>query len=303
MSLNKQIWVKQIMNGFYPDRSFLNKVVSFNDFVEGDTLHIPSAGIDPEVLINNTTYPIPIVSREDTDNEITLDLFETQNTYIRRPEAIEYSYDKLESVIYQHRSTLQASTSKKAAHAFAPLKDTDKTPVILTSGEITNGRKRMTFEDLLRLKERFDNALIPLEDRYIILHPSHVTDLLLEDVKLFKQLTDIVDGEPMRFAGFGCYQFPFMPTYSEIDNVLTKIPFDETQSDNFASVAFQAKEVMKADGEIHMYSRYDDPEERATIVGFDKRFIAMPIRNMGIGAIVSATVEQSENEENGDDTE
>lgn len=66
---------------------------------------------------------------------------------------------------------------------------------------------------MLALKERFDDALIPLEDRYIILHPRHVTDLLLEDVKLFKELTDIKDGEPMKFAGFGCYQFPFMPTY------------------------------------------------------------------------------------------
>ena len=44
---------------------------------------------------------------------------------------------------------------------------------------------------------------------------------------------------------------------------------------------------MKADGEIHLYSRYDDPEQRGTIVGFDKRFIATPLRNKGIGAIVS----------------
>jgi hypothetical protein len=45
---------------------------------------------------------------------------------------------------------------------------------------------------------------------------------------------------------------------------------------------------MKADGEIYMYIRENDPEQRGTIVGFDKRFIAVPIRNKGIGAIVSA---------------
>ena len=44
---------------------------------------------------------------------------------------------------------------------------------------------------------------------------------------------------------------------------------------------------MKADGDIYMYSRVDDPEERATIVGFDKRFIAVPIRGKWIGAIIS----------------
>ena len=44
---------------------------------------------------------------------------------------------------------------------------------------------------------------------------------------------------------------------------------------------------MKADGQVHMYARLDDPEERGAIVGFDKRFIALPIRNKGVGAIVS----------------
>ena len=58
---------------------------------------------------------------------------------------------------------------------------------------------------------------------------------------------------------------------------------------NFASFAFYMDEVMKADGDIFMYSKENDPEERATIVGFDKRFVCMPIRNKGVGAIVSAS--------------
>lgn len=212
MALNKQVWINQIKEGFYPERSFLKKVEDFTDLVDNDMLHFPSAGIDPKVLINNSTYPIKIVGREDEDNAILLDKFETENTLVRRPDAIEYSYDKLDSVIRQHRSTLQTTAARKAAHAFAPSKDTNETPLVLTTGAAARGRKRITFEDLLALKERFDDALIPLEDRYIILHPRHVTDLLLEDVKLFKELTDIKDGEPTKFAGFGCYQFPFMPT-------------------------------------------------------------------------------------------
>lgn len=289
MALNKQVWINQIKEGFYPDRSFLSKVIDLTGDVDNDILHFPSAGIDPNVLINNTTYPIAIVGREDQDNEIPLDKFETENTLVRRPDAIEYSYDKLESVIRQHRSTLQASTASKAIHAYAPSEDTNDTPLVLTTGATAGGRKRMTFDDLLTLKERFDNALIPLEDRYIVLHPSHVSDLLREDVKLFKELTDIKDGEPIRFAGFGCFHFPFMPTYQATNGNYHKVAFTGQQTQQFASVAFYKHEVMKADGEIYMYARYDDPEERGTIVGFDKRFIAMPIRNKGIGAIISAT--------------
>lgn len=291
MALNKEIWVSQIMKNFYPERSFLTKVVDYSGFVNNNTLHFPSEGIDPKVLINNSTYPIKIVGRDDEDNAIVLDKFETENTLVRRPDAIEYSYDKLESVLQQHRSTLQASTARKAIHAFAPKEDATGTPLVLTSGAVNNGRKRMTFEDLLTLKARFDDALIPLEERYIVLHPKHVTDLLLEDVKLFKELTDIKDGEPTRFAGFGCFQFSYMPTYGLNGGKYTKTAFDGDATEHFASVAFYAQEVMKADGEIYMYARYDDPEERGTIVGFDKRFIAMPIRNKGIGAIISAKAE------------
>ena len=287
MSLNKQVWVSQIKNGFYPDRSFLEKVLDYSGFVENDSLHFASAGIDPKVLVNNTTYPIKIVGREDEDQEIILDKFETENTIVRRPDAIEYSYDKLESVIKQHRSVLQASTAKKAIHAFAPDSDTNDTPLVLTTGAASGTRKRMTFEDLLTLKERFDNALVPLEERYIVLHPKHVTDLLMEDIKTFKELTDFKNGEPNRFAGFGIYEFPFMPTFNISGENATKVKFGSSNTEHFASVAFCKDEVMKADGEIYMYSRVDDPEERATIVGFDKRFIALPIRGKGIGAIVS----------------
>ena len=184
MALNKQVWINQIKEGFYPDRIFLSKVVDLSGEVDNNIIHFPSAGIDPKVLINNTTYPIRTVGRDDEDNQLPLDKFETENTLVRRPDAIEYSYDKLESVIRQHRSTLQASTARKAAHAFAPSEDTKDTPLVVTTGATVGGRKRMTFDDLLTLKERFDNALIPLEERYIILHPSHVSDLLREDVKL-----------------------------------------------------------------------------------------------------------------------
>ena len=50
------------------------------------------------------------------------------------------------------------------------------------------------------------------------------------------------------------------------------------------------RDRMKADGDIHMYATENDPKERVTIVGFDKRFVALPIRGKGIGAIVSASV-------------
>ena len=288
--LAKEVWINQLTKKFYPDSSFLNYTKDFSSLVENDAINMADAGVDPDVLINNTTYPIQVVNRVDTPIRIELDLFETKNTLVRRPEAIEYSYDQLESVLMGHRNILRARTAEKAAHAFAPLKDSEFTPVISTTGETSGTRKRMSVEDILLLKERFDSVDIPLEERYLVLNPKHLSDLILFDVRAFKDLTDIVDGKPKRFAGFNVLQTSATPFYNATS--LEKIAFTKTPGDTdvFCSFAFQKEEVMKADGTVHMYAKYDDPEERGTIVGFDKRFIAVPIRNKGIGAIVSKKV-------------
>ena len=289
-NLQKEIWVNQIKENFYPDSSFLNYAKDFSGLVENHAINMAEAGVDPKVLINNTTYPIKIVQRVDKPIRVELDLFETENTLVRRPEVIQYSYDQLESVLMGHRNILRARTAEKAAHAFAPSEDSEFTPVIQTTGEAIGARKRLTIEDILLLKERFDDVCIPLENRYLVLNPKHVSDLILYDTKAFKDITDIVNGQPKRIAGFSVLQTSITPKYNSTD--ATKKPFSEEikATDTFCSFAFQGDEVMKADGEIYMYSKEDDPGERGTIVGFDKRFIAVPIRNKGLGAIVSTKV-------------
>lgn len=285
--LRQEVWVKQLLEKFYPDTSFLNYVKNFSALVDNHAINLADAGLDPEVLINNITYPISVVKREDTPIRIELDVFETKNTLVRHPEVIEYAYDQLESVLMGHRNTLRAATGVKAAHAYAPNADTPNTPVIGTSGTtLTSGRKRLTIEDVLFLKERFDNNDVPLEDRYLVLNPSHVTDLILLDTKSFKDIGDIVDGQPKRLAGFNVLQFSKTAYYSSTGQKLSfgAIP---SPTDSFCSFAFQSGEVMKADGNVKMFATIDDPKERATIVGFEKRFVALPLRNKGIGAIVS----------------
>lgn len=291
--LRKEVWIKQLMEKWYPDSSFLTYTKSFSNLVENDAINLQEAGIDPDVLINNTTYPIAVNQRVDTPIQIVLDLFETKNTLVRYPEVIEYSYDQLESVLMGHRNVLINTTAQKAAHAYAPAQDTEFTPVIKTKGAATpdGSRLRITMLDILDLKERYDLMDIPLDRRYLVLHPSHLTDLILEDTKIFKDITDIVNGKPKRFAGFNMLQFskPAIYDYS----TMQKKSFGAVAGPNdvFCSFSFFSDEVMKADGKIKMYRRDNDPLERGTIVGFDKRFIALPIRNKAIGSIVSAKPE------------
>ncbi|WP_423127540.1 hypothetical protein [Gaoshiqia sp. Z1-71] len=291
--LRKEVWIKQILKNYYTDSSFLKYTKDFSPLVENDAINLAEAGVDPTVLINNSTYPINIYQRVDNPIRIELDLFETENTLVRYPEAIEYSYDQLESVIMGHRNTLRSATAQKAAHAFAPAGDTTETPVIKTTGEASSDgiRKRMKIVDILTMKERFDAFDVPLEDRFLVLHPFHLTDLILEDTKVFKDITDIVNGMPKRFAGFNILQFSKPATYDFITMQKKSFGAVPGANDTFCSFAYYKEEVMKADGALKMYRRDNDPEERGTIVGFDKRFIALPIRNKAVGAIVSALVQ------------
>ncbi|HEX8462573.1 MAG TPA: hypothetical protein VF623_14130 [Segetibacter sp.] len=291
LTLNKQVWIRQLMEKFYPDTSFLKYAKDFSTLTENDKINLAEAGVDPEVYINNTTYPIAVEFREDTPLEIPLDKFETKNTAVRRPDAIEYAYDQLESVLMGHRNVLRTTTAKKAAHAFAPSSDAAHTPVIVTTGETVGTRKRITIKDILSLKTRFDLLDYPLDKRYLVLDPNHVEDLMLEDLKVFKDIIDLVNGQPSRFAGFNMLQSTQTPRYNK--TTLAKVAFNaayDAANHTFSSFCFYGDEVMKADGVVYMYATIDDPKERATIVGFDKRFIAMPIRSKGVGAIVSTVV-------------
>lgn len=123
-----------------------------------------------------------------------------------------------------------------------------------------------------------------------MLDPRHTEDLILTDLKSFKDITDFVDGNPKRFAGFNILEFTKNPTYNATTLQKEKFGKAKAETDTFCSFAFSGDEVMKADGSFKMYERMNDPELRGTVIGFDKRFIALPIRNKGIGAIVSAKV-------------
>lgn len=289
--LNKEVWVSQLMEKFYPDTSFLNFTRDFSSLVDNDKIHMAEAGIDPVVLVNNTVYPINVDTRVDSPIEIELDKFETENTLVRRPDVIERSYDMLESVLMGHRMSLRSKTAAKAAHAISPFENTDFTPVILASGDMRppeqGGHKRLIFEDILLLKRRYDDIDVDLDKRFLVLCPAHVEDLMRQDLKSFKDILEMKDGKPSKFASFNILQSTQTARYNSADNkkkAWGSIPLTE---DLYSSFSFYGDEVMKAESTPYIYQTIDDPKERGTIVGFDMRFICLPIRNKAIGAIIS----------------
>ena len=105
MAIEKQIWISMLMEGFYPDRSFLARSVDMTPMVEYNKINLAEAGVAPDVLVDNKDYPVPTMSRTDTPLELTLHTFDTKNTVVRNVEEMETAYAKMESVVRQHRNT------------------------------------------------------------------------------------------------------------------------------------------------------------------------------------------------------
>jgi len=259
--LNKEIWLPEIMEGFFPDDSFLKRSRDLSAFVENDKINIAEAGIMPDVLINNTTYPIPVQEREDIPHSIELDYYDTKNIVVRNAEAVELSYDKRQSVIEGFRRQLREAFAKKAIHAYAPDQNGEFTPVLASTGEDDGtGRKKLTFDDVLKLFELFNMVDIP-DDRVLVLHPKHQADLMAEDKKLFKEV--MRDGE---LYGFRLFRFSKMPVYDKSTGTKKAYGAAAGDNDTIASVAWSESEVMRALGTFDLFLKERDPEHRGDIM-------------------------------------
>lgn len=281
--LNKEIWLADIMEAFIPNRAFLSAVTNMDQFVDNDKINLADAGVDPNVLINNTSYPVAMAARSDTALEFVLDVYDTEGTVIRNAELAELAYDKRSSVVAQHKSALLTKFSQKAIHAYAPASNATNTPVLPTSGGASGGFKMITFQDILDLKTAYDNIDAP-EDRVIVLNPRHFNELSKQDLTLMKA---ILQGNE-KLYGFQIFTFSKTPAFNKSTGA--KVAWGATPApttDTIASVSFCTSEVMRALGTFKMFETLNDPREKGDIVSFQMRGVALPKRGKGIGAIYS----------------
>lgn len=275
--------------------TFLDGLPDYSAYAENDVIHLVDTGADPEVLINNTTYPIAVQQLEDNDAVFALDKFQTKPTSVTDDELYALSYDKMASVKERHGAAILEAKYLKAIHAIAPAKDGDKTPVIPTTGEADNGRRMMTRKDIISMKKKFDKMGIPLAGRRLVLCSDHVNDLLAADQKFADQYYNYTTGKISNLYGFEVYEFVNNPYYKGVgENAGEKMAVGAVPAatDFQASVAFYAPRMFKASGSTKMYysEASTDPENQRNLINFRHYYIVLPKKMEAIGAIISAQV-------------
>ena len=277
-----EIWTGELVKRLrtFLNGSWLDGIPDQSSIVNNDIIHLVEVGVDPDVLINNKTYPIPLQVLDDQDIAIQLDKFQTKVTPITDDELYAISYDKMARVKESHANAIKDAKFRKAAHAFCANENTEKTPILKTTGSAdpATGRLRLTPSDLVSLKEAMDNLGVPEEDRRLVLCTDHVNDLLRADQSFREQYNiDRNSGKVGHLYGFDIYTCGYNPIYTTAGKK-KDVGATASSGEFKCSFAFYTQRVFKATGSTKMYysEAGTDPEYQRNKINFRHYFIAMP---------------------------
>lgn len=257
---------------------------------EKNKIYVPTTEFEVDVLINNNTYPIPIQQYEDATIEITLDKYQTKQTPISDDQTIGASYDIIDVVTKSHTRSILVDKIKRAIHSIAPLAHTADTPILEATGgpdNLTdaNGRKRLTYEDLVEAKKQCKGFDTPR----IVLSPDHWADLALDRKNFGSQLVNYAKGQPNpMIAGFEIHKYDGdMPVYT---TAKAKKPYGSVvgATDKIASVIFVKEAIAKKTGLTKQYFKpaKEDTATQSNWLNYRHYFIVTPFQNKKIAAII-----------------
>ncbi len=288
-----EIWTGELVKALreFLSGSWLDGVPDQSSIVNNDVIHLVDVGVDPDVLINNTTYPIDTQELDDGDIAINLDKFQTKATPITDDELHAITYDKMSRVKESHGNAINDAKFRKAAHALCPNENSATTPLLKTTGEADpeTGRRRLTPNDLVALKAALDKLKVPTDNRRLVLCTDHVNDLLLVSQTFREQFNiDRNTGKVGNLYGFTIYTYADCPLYTTAGKKKA-VGATASAGEFQCSFAFYAPRVFKATGSTKMYysEASTDPLNQRNLINFRHYFICLFKKQDAGAAIMS----------------
>ena len=281
------------------EASFLNEIPDESRHVSGtrgenEVIHLVDVGADPEVIINNITYPIGSAKQTEKDIPISLDTFVTKATKVSQEEIENIVYDKIRLVQAKHKNAVMREKHKKAVHALAPTSNKTETPVLKATGAAaSDGSGRLTLElgDVLSLKKAFDDQKIPLDKRVLVLSSEHYNDLLMEALNNKKAIDHLSYDEAgmlkANLLGFKTFMYIDMPYFHK--TTLAKKDFGavvNATTDVQGSIAFYAPDMFRAAGLTKNYQDEPTTQNHAWLYNIRHNYIVLPRKQRAIAAII-----------------
>lgn len=279
VGLAKEVWVPLVKEDFYPNSSFLTSAFDMSALVDNDKINFAEAGADPNVLKNNTTFPIAEAVATDSPKDITLDTYDTDSTIVRNAIAIELVYDQRVLYVNKHKKALRKRIGQDAAWAYAPTQNStgNKNPVLNLAGGDS------FIDAIIDLQAKYNEFDDDGTNRNLVLCPAHQAKIAKEDKVLYKAIM----AEPgSMLYGFKIYAYSQNPIYTTAGVKATQGTAFVSGTHKLASFAFIGDEVMSAMGTVDMFDRLRDPDVKGDKFNFQMRALVSPLRDRYRGAIL-----------------
>ena len=272
MALNPEIWINDLVEGFFPDNSLISRSVDHTPFVEnGKTVHVPNMGNSVNITKNVAVLPASVTKREDSDSSYTLDKYYSDPVMLEHLEAVELSYDKRSSIVKDLQDSLRNHVVEDLLYKWgssANIADAAKVATTGSSGgskahsTVTTGGKKLAVADVIKMKMVFDETDVPQEGRCLLL-PAGMLNELLDAMTAAQTANYMASADPVRgivgkFMGFDIYVRSRALLYNSgvksWDGSYTLATGDKS-----AALAWHPSCVARAMGEVKLFEKDNDP--------------------------------------------
>ncbi|MBR4199245.1 MAG: hypothetical protein IKQ94_10800 [Bacteroidales bacterium] len=287
MALNKEIWVNDIVENFFPDDSFVKKSRDHSAFVEGKTVHVPNAGSPAQVTKNLNSFPATVGSRTDNDLSYDMGVFYAAPIVLNKAEDVELSYDKRSSITSQSKAALLEAVSADILHNWVPATSPVK---VATTGSnatahihgATGNRKKIVLADIKAVKKIFDANNVPQADRFILLD-SEMYNQLLDAMTDAATLNFLAGADPEqgilgKYMGFSFMMRSQVLKTASDGTLKDWLAANEAATDCAAGLAWQKDCVSHAMGSVEAYTTENDPAYYGDVLSYNMRAGGAPCR-------------------------
>lgn len=280
MAVQKEIWVKDIIEKLYKDNAFLNFAFDADQYVvNGKVVHIPQSGTGGSVIKNRSSLPATVKKRSDTDITYAIDEFTSDPMLIPNADKVELSYSKRESVLADEQANLNETVAEEMLYNWAgglpasSMVDTtgDATPA--TAEGATGNRKALVRKDLQTAATKLSKQGVPKDNRYALISAELEAQLFPPDSQITALYMQSVTKEEQDMGVIGkVHGFKIITRSSVLtlasDNTVKAPGAATAVDDNEGVVCWQKNAVERSMGTNEFFEDTKNPQYYGDIYSF-----------------------------------
>jgi hypothetical protein len=269
--LQKEIWEPSLKENPVPDTSFVYASTDKSEYVDNNKIHLQEAGIEPGVHENyfdNNEDELPLANVDDIPHEALLATYSTEQTRHRNLQEIELAYNRMQSVIGRHKTSLAKNLGKRAAHAWTPSANTTYNKLISLAADDS------ILDAIIDLQANYMALDKGGEALNICITPEHLARIQKEDKKLYKE---IMGDKDALIYGFKPYYYSQTPLFTAAG---AKKAFGAVAEagDKRSTFTWATDEVFRCFGDVEMYYTLKSSGLQADTISFAQRALVGNIR-------------------------